>query len=207
MSDGEPTNWGRLARWLHWGMAAAILVEVPVGYVMAYTYGPPGRPTEALHITASQIHHTIGLLLIAVLLIRAGWRLGHPRPPLPATVSPFEAKIAGAVQFVLYTLLLLIPLSGWAALSSLADVPGFGPTQIWFFTHDGFGPDGMIPRLVPAVPYDSAELLRYSVFGTAHRWMIYIGGALLFIHIAAALRHHFMRRDDVLLAMLGRAGK
>ena len=207
MTNSSISNWGRIARWLHWGMAAAIVVEVPAGYLMAYTYGPLGRPNETLHVSAAQLHHTLGLLVLAALLIRVGWGISHPRPPLPATVSKLEARLSALVQFMLYSLLLLIPLSGWAALSSLADIPGFGPTQMWFFGHDGFGPGGLIPRLVPPVPYDSDEMLRYSLFGTAHRWMIYSGGVLLTLHIAAALRHHFLRKDNVLRAMIGKAGQ
>lgn len=203
-TDTSITGWTRTARWLHWGTAIAILVEVPVGYVMARTYGPGGVGYEDLHITASQIHHTIGLLMIAAFFFRAGWRIAHPAPPLPATVGPWEARLAGIVAFLLYSLLLLIPLSGWLALSSLADVQGIGPTQIWFLTHDGFGPGGQIPRLLPAVPYDSDHWYRYSTWGAAHRYMIYAGGLLLVLHIGAALRHHVLLRDNVMNRMLGR---
>ncbi len=203
MSQIQKAGWTKVARWLHWGMALAILVEVPAGFIMAYTYAPPGAPNEALHITASQIHHTLGLLLLAAVLFRMGWRAGHPAPALPSTTPPSIRIPAGIVQFLLYLLLLLIPLSGWAALSSLADVPGFGATHMWFFTHDGFAPDGWIPRIVPAVPYDGPEMFNYGFFGPMHVWLIYLSGALLALHIVAALRHHFILRDNVLRRMLG----
>ena len=203
MSAATTQTWTRLARWLHWGMALAILVEVPAGFTMAWTYAPPGGPNESLHITAAQLHHTLGLLLLAAVLLRLGWRFTHPAPPLPEGISRLERALAGLVQGLLYALLLLIPLTGWAALSSLADVPGFGPTQMWFFGHDGFGPGGMIPRLVSAVPYDGSDLLKYTLFGRSHVWLIWFGGALLALHVLAALRHHFVRRDNVLRRMLG----
>lgn len=193
-----------MARWLHWGMALAILIEIPAGYVMAYTYAPPGAPGEALHIAASQTHHTLGLLLLAAVLFRLGWRFTHPAPPLPGGTSATVAFAAHLVQVLLYVLMLAIPLTGYAALSSLADVEGFGPTRLWFFGHDGFGPNGMIPRLVPPVPYDGPQLLGYSLFGPAHRYLIYLGGAVLAVHILAALRHHLALRDNVLNRMLGR---
>ncbi len=203
-SKNGDADWTKTARWLHWGIALAILIEVPAGYIMAWTYGPGGVGLEDVHIAASQVHHTIGLLMIAAFFFRAGWRIAHPAPPLPQSVKPLEAKLAGLVAFSFYALLLLVPLSGWLALSALADVPSVGPTQIWFFTHDGFGANGMVPRLLPAVPYDSDHWYRYSTWGSAHRYMIYAGGALLVLHIGAALRHHFMLKDEVLTRMMGR---
>lgn len=204
MGGTNTSGWTRVARWLHWGMALAILVEVPAGYVMAYTYAPPGGENEALHITASQMHHTIGMLVLAAVLFRLGWRFTHPAPPLPDGLGRFERGAAKAVQALLYALLLVIPLTGWAALSSLADVPGFGATHMWFFAHDGFGPDGLIPRIVEPVPYDGPQFFKYSLFGQSHVWLIYFGGALLALHVLAALRHHYLLRDNVLKAMLGR---
>jgi len=206
MSNPKTGGWTRVARWLHWGMALAILVEVPAGLVMAWTYAPPGAPNERLHITASQFHHTLGMLLLAAVLFRLGWRFAHPAPPLPAGSSRLEVLLASVVQGLIYALLVLIPLTGWAALSSLADVPGFGPTQMWLFGHDGFGPDGIIPRLVPAVPYGGPDLFKYSLFGQAHVWGIYLGGALLLLHMLAALRHHFVSQNNVLRRMLGLSG-
>lgn len=205
MSKENSGGWTRVARWLHWGMALAILIEVPAGYLMAYTYAPPGAENEALHITASQTHHTLGMLILAAVLFRLGWRFTHPAPPMPSGAGWLEKALARLVQLLLYALLVAIPLTGWAALSSLAEFGNYGPTRMWFFTHDGFGPDGIFPRLVPAVAYDSGELLSYSLFGSAHVWLIYLGGCLLLLHILAALRHHFVSRNNVLRQMMGRA--
>lgn len=204
MAHTQSAGWTRVARWLHWGMALAILVEVPAGYIMAWTYGPEGDENMFVHITASQIHHTTGMLIFAAVLFRLGWRFTHPAPPMPADASRLERALAHSVQFMLYGLLILIPITGYSAISTLADVAGFGPTHIWFFGHDGFAPDGMIPRLLPALPYDSPKLLTYSLFGPAHVWLVYFGGALLSLHILAALRHHFVLQNNILRRMMGR---
>lgn len=204
MEGAKGTGWTRTARWLHWGMAAAIAVEVPAGIAMAWTYGPPGRANEGLHITASQVHHTLGLLLLAAVLVRVGWRFSHPAPPLPDTMPKWQKRAALAVQAILYALLLAIPLTGYAAVSSLADVEGFGATHLWLFGHDGFAPGGWIPRLVPPVAYDGPELLGYTLFGPAHRYLLYFGAAVLAVHVFGALHHLLLLRDGILARMLGR---
>tara|TARA_R110000787_G_scaffold16887_5_gene53290 strand:+ start:39525 stop:40070 length:546 start_codon:yes stop_codon:yes gene_type:complete len=178
-------------------------VLVPAGYIMANSYGNPDPDVHRVHILASQVHQTLGLLLIALVIFRLFWRLRHPAPALRAAMPDWQLRLARIVQWALYGFLLAIPLLGWAALSSLADVPGFGPTQIWFFGHDGFGAAGMIPRIVPPVPYDAPQLLSYSSIASAHRWLAYIAGGILTFHILGALRHHFILKDNVLRRMLG----
>lgn len=204
ISEQQPAGWTATARWLHWTVAIAILVLVPAGYIMANSYGNPDPEVYQTHILASQIHQTLGLLLIALVAVRFLWRLKHPAPALPAGVPQWQARMSRIVQWALYICLIVIPLLGWAALSSLADIPAFGPTQIWFFGHDGFGTGGMIPRLLPAVPYEGSDLLRYSSIASAHRWLAYGAGGILTLHILAALRHHFVLNDNVLRRMLGK---
>ncbi|ASK89313.1 cytochrome b [Sphingorhabdus sp. SMR4y] len=203
ISEEQPDSWTPFARWLHWTAAVALLVLVPVGYVMANTYGNPDPGVYRIHILASQIHQTLGLSLIALVIVRFGWRMTHPAPVADTAMAGWQLRLARVVQWALYGFLLVIPLLGWAALSSLADVPGFGPTQIWFFGHDGFGAGGMIPRIVPPVPYDAPQILSYSSLASAHRWLAYVAGAILTLHILGALRHHFILKDNVLRRMLG----
>jgi cytochrome b561 len=197
-------GWTRTARLLHWGMAVAIAVEVPVGFIMAWTYGSKDSAGQHNHIRASQAHHTIGLLLIAVVLFRLVWRWRHPAPPLPASTPRWQAMLARTVQALLYALLLVIPLSGWAALSSMAAGGGYPAPSIWFFTHDGNGPGGLIPHIAPPVAWNAPTLFNFGFFARTHVYALMFGGALLVLHGSAALIHHFVRRDDVLRQMLGR---
>lgn len=200
----QPRNWTRTARILHWAMAAMILVIVPAGFIMTWTYvaSIKGGPLAGVHIRASQVHHTLGLIILALALYRLWWRLRHPAPPLPAGTSAFAPR---AVQALLYALMILLPLSGWAALSALGTGAGYSGTPMWFFTHDGFGPGGMIPHIVTPKPWNAPSLFTYGTFGHAHRYMVWGGGVLLALHIGGGLWHHFVRRDSVLKAMLGKA--
>lgn len=196
-------NWNYTARLLHWGMAIAVLVIVPAGYIMAWTYGPAmkGGPVAALHLRASQVHHTLGLLILAAALFRLLWRLTHRAPANLGTRGWLAPRL---VHGLLYALLLLLPLTGWASLSSLAEGAGFPAPSLWFFTQDGFGPRGWIPHLVSPKPWNAPGLLTYGTFARAHVYFVWAGGALLLLHIAGALWHHFGLRDAVLAGMLGR---
>jgi cytochrome b561 len=199
--SGNP-GWTRTARMLHWGMALAIAAEVPAGFIMAWTYGAKDVAGQLDHVRASQVHHTLGLLLLAAVLFRLLWRWRHPAPPLPADTPRWQAVLARATQALLYALLLVIPLSGWAALSSMAAGGGYPAPPIWFFTHDGFGPGGMIPHIVPPVAWDAPVLFNFGFFARTHVYALMLGGVLLVLHGSAALLHHFVRRDQVLARMV-----
>lgn len=202
MSEG----WTRTARWLHWGTALAVLVEVPAGFAMAWTYldGVRGGLLAGLHLRSSQVHHTLGLLLLASVILRLCWRWRHPTPALPAQTSRRGALAARGVQALLYGLLLLLPLTGWAALSALGSGAGYSAPQLWFFTHDGFGPGGMIPHIITPRLWNAPGIVGYGLFAKTHVTMVWAGGALLVLHIAGAVKHHFIDRDGVLKRMLGR---
>lgn len=197
------------ARRLHWGMALAIFVEVPVGFTMSWTYldGARGGPLAWLHLRASQVHHTLGLILLAAAIVRLIWRWRHPAPALSAGTSTAARIAARGVQALLYLLLVALPLSGWAALSALGAGGGYPAPEMWFFTHDGFGPGGLIPHIVAPRPWNAPGIIGYSLFAKSHVYMVWAGGALLSLHIGGALKHHFIDRDGVLLRMLGRSTK
>lgn len=204
--DAAPSGWTSTARWLHWGTALAVLVEVPAGFTMAWTYldGARGGPLAGLHLRTSQIHHTLGLILLLAVLVRLWWRLRHPAPALPRGTSSAARLAARWVQALLYALLLLLPLSGWAALSALGAGGGYPAPELWFFTHNGFGPGGLIPHIVTPRPWNAPGLIGYGLFAKAHVYMVWAGGALLLLHIVGALKHQFLNKDGVLSRMLGR---
>jgi cytochrome b561 len=193
-------HWGLVARSLHWGMAAMILLEVPAGFIMTRTYRSRDPIGMAWHYWASNIHHTTGMLILALALLRGIWRLAGPVPVPLGKPSMLERVVAKTTHWLLYALLILIPLSGWAALSSLADSAAFGRTVLWFFGRNGF--DTVIPRIVPPLPWDSDHFLNFVLFARSHTWLLIFGAVLLTVHIAAALRHHILKRDATLHRMV-----
>ena len=203
MLRNSASGWGAGAKTLHWLLFVLIAIEVPIGYLMAYTFGPSLKYSEMkpLGELLGQIHHTNGFMILTLVVIRIFWRANHAGPDLPADIGRFQRALAHLTQGLLYTALLMVPLSGWAALSVLADSPEFGKTHIWFFTNDG-----LIPRLPYPAPLHWKDPSGYSKFGPFHITLVYIGCGLLALHIVGALWHHLIRRDGVFLKMWPGAG-
>jgi cytochrome b561 len=189
-------RWDGAVKALHWSIALLILIEVPAGFVMSWTYGPSFKNADVLqlHILASQLHHTIGFLVLAGALFWVGRRLARPRPAADSAVPAGQRALSTLVHLLLLVLLLAIPWSGWTALSALEDSRAFGNTHIWFF---GF--DRLLPRIWTPLPFDDPN--GYGLFGRLHRWGLWAGLGLLGLHIAAALWHHAVKRDAVLRRM------
>jgi cytochrome b561 len=194
MLRNMPSQWGSVAKALHWTIVLSILLEVPAGFLMSYTYGPSfgNEKGQALHRLMEQIHHTNGFLILALVLIRLIWRFvgGAPRP---LTVG-FQDHASRAVHYGIIFLLVLLPLSGWAALSVFRGAP------IWLFGN---------PHIVPWImaKHDLKDTFGYSLFAQIHVWSYKIGAGLLTLHIGAALWHHFVKKDRVLRRMWPLAGR
>lgn len=140
----------------------------------------PMSPTK---IQLFNWHKSLGLFILGWMILRLAWRLAHRAPALPAAMSRWERWSARASHAGLYLLLIAMPLSGWI-INSAADFPlkWFGLFQVPQLV----GPDERLQEI--------AETVHYILF-----WMIAI---FVTIHAAAALHHHFIRRNDVLLRML-----
>jgi cytochrome b561 len=194
-------DWGAVAKGLHWLFVILILAEVPAGLLMTSTYGPAFKAPAAarLHVLIEQIHHTIGFSILALVALRLGWRLYDHAPSENTASSRAEHGAARAVQWSFYLLLALIPLSGWAALSSLGDSPLYGHTAIWFFNIDR-----LVPHLFPAQPLSGR--FGYATFAKTHIVLLYVGLALIAVHVAAALWRHFRQKDYTLRSMWPLAG-
>jgi len=194
-------SWNRVARLVHWGTALAVLVEVPAGFIMTYTYVARDPAGMAAHLRSSQVHHTLGMALLLAVAFRLVWRISHATPPSPALARRAEVALAAAVQGLLYVLLLAIPLSGWAALSALGAGGGYPAPPLWIFGLDGFGPHGFVPHIVRPVAWNAPVLLNYGLFAKIHVYGLIVGGVVLALHVAGALKQHFVAKTDVLRRM------
>lgn len=193
-------RWDVSSKALHWCIVMAIIITAPAGYVMSSTYGASFKDATALklHLLASQIHHTLGFLVLAAALIWITRRLIRGRPVSAIGPSPARAA-SGIVHFALLLLLILLPLSGWAAISALADSVQFGTTHLWFFSADH-----LLPRIWQPLPFNDPS--GYARFAKWHIWGLWSGLALVSVHLLAALWHHWVRRDSVLRRMWPLAG-
>lgn len=195
MLENSTAQWGSVTKALHWGIVVLIAFEVPIGFLMAVTYGAAFRDPQvkAVHVLLAQIHYTIGFTVLLLLGLRLFWRLRSPVPMLPRLQAAYQRWLARGNHWAFYVLMLVVPLSGWAAISVLGDTERFGETPIWLFGWD------VMPAILPQRPFD--DPFGYGFVAMIHRYAIYIGGALLALHVLAALWHHLVRRDGILLRM------
>jgi cytochrome b561 len=172
-----PPAYTLTARTLHWVTATLVLINLPLGLVIANKWGGPLQ--DGLY----NLHRSIGALIIPVILLRFLYRWSHPPAPLPDDVPPIQQLAAHATHWMLYGLLIAQPFLGWIGTSAF-------PATIIVF--------GLF-ELPPIWPEDRAfsdrVLFVHAVVG------LLIAG-LVAAHIGAALYHHFVRKDRVLARML-----
>ncbi|WP_091743282.1 cytochrome b/b6 domain-containing protein [Phenylobacterium immobile] len=182
---------------LHWLIAAAVLSMLPMGWWMADAISDPARQQTAFK--AYQLHKSIGFTILGLTLLRLAWRISHPTPPLSADMPVWERFGARATHWAFYALLLALPITGWAYVSSGWAVSTDKPLNVatvWF---------GLIqvPHLsfVADQPAEMRRLGAYSAMG-AHATLALGAAGLIALHVAAALKHQFHNRDNVLPSMV-----
>jgi cytochrome b561 len=164
---------------LHWIVALLILANLALGL---YTVGLPLSPAKLRNFS---FHKWIGVTVFLLAAARLAWRLAHPAPALPAAMAPWERRAANATHVLLYVLFFAAPLTGWLFSSA----SGFQTVYLGVFP---------IPDLL-AKDKALADALKL-----AHKSINYTMAAVIALHVAAALKHHFADRDDVLRRMLPR---
>jgi cytochrome b561 len=188
MLANTQSTWGSLTKFFHWLIVAMVLIQVPAGYLMSYTYGLAvhDAAVQPLQDLMSQMHHTLGLLILALLPARLALRLSGPVPGFGSAVPTYIQILARLTHGLFYVLLLVLPLSGWAAVSVVAGAP------IWLF-------GAHMPPILPAMSLKSP--FGYTLYAHMHIYAAWLGGLLLMVHVAAAFCHHVIRKDDVFRRM------
>ncbi len=186
MPSTETASYTRTAKILHWLIAAAILFMLALGW--SFDYVPKGETKFYLF----QLHKSIGITILLLSFVRLGWRLAHRAPPMPEAMAAWEKKAAIAVHVLLYVMMIGVPLSGWALVSAS---PKNVPTILF-----GIVPWPHLPIL--STLENKKEVA--SLLGDVHSTVAFMLAALIAAHVAAALKHHFLVRDDVLLRMAPR---
>jgi cytochrome b561 len=167
----------RTAVALHWVLAVLIVGNLAFGLSIV------DLPLSPRKLRYFSWHKWVGVTVLVLSAARLAWRLGHPPPALPASMRPWETRLAHASHALLYVLFLAAPLTGWL-FSSAA---GFQTVYL-----------GVIP-IPDLLPKDKAMA---DALQLAHHWVNYTLAGVIVLHVAAALKHHFIDRDDVLARML-----
>jgi cytochrome b561 len=170
-----------VAKLLHWVLALALLGLFGMGLFMA------DLPISPLRLKLYNWHKWAGVTVLALSLLRLVWRLTHAAPALPKRIQErmpdWQKKAHTATHLALYALFFIVPLVGWA-YSSAAGFP-----IVWF---------GILP-LPDFVPADKAlaELIK-----PWHEISAFAMVGLVVLHVAGALKHHWVDKDGLLQRML-----
>jgi cytochrome b561 len=164
----------------HWAIAALFLGQILLGFSMERV------KSMALQFELIQWHKSFGFLILALAVLRLCWRIVAGAPSADASLGRIERLAAATVQGALLALTLIVPLAGWAlASTSTLGIPSFVFDLV------------LIPPL-PLTPSAEAE----AFWREAHELLAYSALLLVAGHAAAALRHHFLLRDNVLGRMV-----
>jgi cytochrome b561 len=167
-----------LQRTLHWLMAAMVLAMLFIGIGMVSTLQPK-------FLTLIAIHRPLGIAILLLAIFRLGVRLRRGAPSLPADLPLWQAISAKASHYLLYALLIAMPLVGWSMLSA-----GGFPIVLGGPIH--------LPKIMP----HNDEL--YAFLRSAHTILAFLFFATILLHVGAALFHRLIRQDGVFSSMAGR---
>lgn len=181
----SPDRYSGTARALHWITALAVFVMIPVGLTMSYR-GNVMNLWDGLTNGLYSAHKLFGFLLLWLTAGRLAYRLLHGAPPDEPSLAWWQKAGSHLVHWLLYGLLLVVPLLGWTGVSLF-------PALRIFDLFD-------LPAL--AQPNEAAARRVLGIHGALALTL----GALAILHIAAALYHRFIRRDGVLSRMWPPAG-
>ncbi|GGL47379.1 cytochrome b561 [Pseudomonas brenneri] len=175
----EAKSYTATAKWLHWGMALIWIVAWVVG-IVAVHWRDEFNPQHQLTF----LHKAMASTLLFLIVLRIAWRLAHPAPAMPNTMTPLVKRAAFIGHLLLYSVALVgLPISGWY-WSSVADKPI------------------LVAGLFLLPPLVEADKSLYDLAKAIHTYTSWLCGVLVGGHVVVALKHHFIDKDKVLTGML-----
>ncbi len=166
------------AKFLHWAVAACVIFLIPSGILMVNV-----DLADALRNDLYSLHKAFGVLVLALMAMRVGYRLTLGAPAASGVLTPAQYVVSRIVHVTLYLLLIAMPILGWAGTSAFpAPVPFFGLFEL--------------PALIGPDRELSKQLL------TIHSYLGFFLAGVAVLHIAAGLYHGIVRRDGVLSRMI-----
>lgn len=165
------------AKFLHWLIVALLIAQ----FIFAWTMPHIGRSTPVT--TLISLHFTFGVIILAVAVVRLAWRGLHSEPLSLDGVPPWQVQSARVLHWLLYVLLLAIPVLGWINASWR------GMPIVMFGVE--------LPKLV------ATRSAGWRWTGDVHSLLAYYAMlTVIGLHIVSGLYHYFIRRDRVLQRML-----
>jgi cytochrome b561 len=172
------TSWGSISRLFHWGLGLLIIGMLAYGWWMNHM---AARPDRFFH---RSIHADIGYVVLLLMVIRLVWRGLNPVPAPPSDAPRWQRIAARISHGALYAVTILVAMLGWA--HSGAHKPDYA---------DWFG-------LFRVPQFTSTDKASANFYENLHIYLAYALIALIAIHVAAAIWHHFVKRDSVAVRMI-----
>lgn len=172
-------DYGAVAILLHWLMAVLLIVLTALGVYMS---GLPDVGFDKTKLTLIVYHKEFGILALGLAMLRLAWRVTNALPALVKELPDWQKVAARFVHLCFYALMFALPISGWL-MSSAASIP------VYFF-------GVRLPDLIPHNEY------RFQLLIEVHKWLGYALIGFILLHAGAALRHHFISRDNTLKKIL-----
>lgn len=178
MLRNTETSYGLIAKLFHWIMAALIIGLIGLGwYMVQLTY------YDWFYHGSLSLHRSVGLIVLALAVLRLAWMLVDRRPRPPLSLTTFDMIASRTVHAVLIVLMVVMPVSGYLISTEAGDpVPVFGLVNM------------------PAV-IDVSDQLR-EIATDVHFYSVYATAGLVVLHTLAALKHHLVDRDETLRRMI-----
>lgn len=172
-----PAGW----RALHWMMALLVMTLIPVGLWMASRAEANvwGELTNTLY----SWHKAVGFTVLLLMGLRIAVKIRCRNPPYPATMPPRLLLVAGGVHYLLYLLLLLTPLFGWAGITAFPALDTIGGYRL------------------PGMPFIAEDRDLAKTLFDVHGWLAITLAGLVAAHVAGAVRHA-LRKDGIFTRML-----
>lgn len=170
-------SYGSVTKIFHWTIATIIYIMLTIGFVMG------NISNDSLADKLYYYHKATGITVLGIMVLRMLWRIINIRPKLPESVPKWQRLASSAVHYGLYILLFAMPLSGWIMSSANGTPPSvFGLFQM------------------PAIVATNKAVTK--TFAEIHELLAFVLIAFIVIHVAAALKHYFIDKDQVLQRML-----
>ena len=170
------SHFAPLARLLHWLMALMIIAMLFIGAGMAAS-------VSERHEWLLNVHKPLGIAIFLLVMVRLFLRFSTRQPSLPTDLPGVQVLAAKLSHLLLYALMFVLPLVGWAMISAAGD-----PVML--------GSSLQLPAILPVNPSTFAFLRK------AYTYLAYLLFFTVLLHLAAALFHGWVRRDGVLESMV-----
>jgi len=172
--NGSMMRYGAVAAALHWCLALLVFGQIYVGW----TFGDMARgPARDLWF---EWHKTLGFVILVLSLARLAWRLVNPPPTLPPETPVWQRRAALVSHAAFYVILIGLPLTGWAAISTGRAALTSNVTALI---------GGLSWPLLPGLPHGLHDPME-----GAHGLLVKITYALVIVHVGAALKHQLLDR-------------